>query len=613
MFVPNHLHTKYSLMDSDIRADKLAKKCVEYEYPACTITDHGNIAGVVEFSNALLKEGIKPINGIELYVSSLDATIKSDLNKKLLHMVCLAKNKQGFYDLCKIVSRSNDDDVFYYKPRLDLNKLGELKTNNLLWFTGHPGSILFDAIMNEGKIHSDSIPNSVRMINRMIDLFGKENLFIEVQRVCYHNSEYSDILTEISQRTGVKTIACIDAHYVDKADVKNQRLLLASSLGTNLVRWKQDLAHSGMSSFFLQDHYHIPSYKELKAVHTEEELKNNLLINDMCESYSLKNKPSLPRFECPNGMTEELYLKDLCRQGWRNILQKRNVVDDKFKQNQYAERVLTELDVISEYDLSGYFLIVQDVIKWARDQTFLNTGRGSAAGSLVSYLLGITLVDPIPYNLLFTRFLNRGRFTKDHFEYPDIDMDFPGDFREKAIDYVKEKYGKNRVGKVATFGTLHGAGAIKEVLRMHQAVSPTEMDQITKYIPQEADVSDHMSSQEEKSIIRYTLRNMPSVLEEYCTIDDKDVLHGKLASYFQQSIEIEGAVKSQGVHAAGLIISANDLNESCPMVRSKDGEKMCGIEMDGLKDMGFIKFDFLSVNSYSKLNRVNELLRGSNV
>ena len=608
MFVPTHIHTDYSILDGHVKLDKLTERLLEYGYPACTITDHGSISGVVAFSEALRKKNIKPIIGCELYVTDGDATVKDKDDRKLQHMVCLAKNKQGFYDLCKIVSRSNDDDVYYYKPRLDINILGELATPNLIWLTGHPGSLLFQSI-NDAQTDDEAVRNGIFCINRLKNKLGND-IFIEIQRICYFDDRINNILVKVAKETNTKEIACIDAHYVDRSDAENQRLLLAASLSTTMVKWKKDLADSNMSSFFLRDYYHVPSYKELEQVHTTDELKNNLLLNDLCEDYSLKNQPSLPKFDCPNHQDESAYLKYLCQQGWYDILERRNVVNSIYDKNLYAERILNELEVISEYNLDGYFLIVQDFVKWARKQEFCAIGRGSCAGSLAAYLLGISLIDPIPNDLLFTRFLNKGRFTADNIEYPDIDVDFPGEFRESVLNYVKDKYGNNHVGKVATFGTLHGAGAIKEVLRMYDAASFTEMNEITRNIPQESDISDQMSDQKESSILRFTLNNMPNLLEEYCTIDKNGDLHGKYSQYFKQAIEIEGSVKSQGVHAAGVIIAPQNLNEVCPMIRSKDGEKMCGIEMNGLKTMGFIKFDFLSVNTYSKLNNVNRLLKG---
>lgn len=594
MYIPFHIHTNYS-WDGYLFIDKLVKKISDYNIPAAMITEHGNMSSCVEFSEDMLKKGHKPILGNELYVSMFPATEKTEANRHMLHMVCVAKNKQGFKDLCKITSKSNYEENFYYRPRLDLKQLGELATNNLLWFTGHLGSVLHHAI--DTALASDKVKVGELTLAKLSDLFGKENIRIEVQRICHKDSDYHNLLREISSKTGIKTVACIDAHYLDKEDKKNHNLLLCSALGTTLKKYRKKLEDNVLLSFFDNDYYHLPTPEEMD-IHPEDERKNLLELNDICESYSLKEQPSLPRFS----NNEKQELEDLCLVGWNDLVKKSIIHKDN--ESQYKDRMNYELQVIREFDLEGYFLIVQDFINWSRSQgAFPSIGRGSAGGSLISYLIGITQVDPIQHDLLFARFLNKGRLTKTNIEYPDIDVDLPVFIRDKVVQYIKEKYGPENVAQIATFSTLKGAGAFKEVLRMHEACSFTEMNKITKEIPNEASIADQLQEQNEKSILRFVLKNS-TILDDYVRLED-DKLVGDYAAYCEQAMEIEGVIKAQSVHAAGLIISPTALENRCPLARSKDG-MVVGIDMDSAKKIGMIKFDLLNLNSYDKLMEVNK-------
>jgi DNA polymerase-3 subunit alpha len=322
----------------------------------------------------------------------------------------------------------------------------------------------------------------------------------------------------------------------------------------------------------------------------------------------------LPKFECPDGLTEEEYLKKLCRIGWReNLINTGKVSSPEIKQK-YADRFNEELNVIKGANLFGYFLIVQDIISYVNKQGWLSgPGRGSAAGCLISYLIGITQIDPIEYDLLFARFYNAGRNTADHISLPDIDMDVPGKRRDEVIAYLKNKYGHEHVSQMITFGRLQGRSAIKEVLRVNEACSFTEMNAITKNVPNESEISDQLADMEDedRSIIRWALINRSQELQDFCSINEKGELEGQYAEYFKQAIEIEGTFKTQGKHAAGVVISAKPLQQVCPMSRQKDSdEKIAGLEMSDLEALGHIKFDILGITLLDKLMKIEELKNG---
>lgn len=320
--------------------------------------------------------------------------------------------------------------------------------------------------------------------------------------------------------------------------------------------------------------------------------------------------PQLPKFETPEGQSEEQYLTQIARKGWQEKCQ--GLITTEESRKTYGDRFRKEFEVIKTANLSGYFLIVQDIIQYARDQGWMvGPGRGSAAGCLISYLIGITEVDPIEYDLLFERFYNSGRNTEDYVSLPDIDIDIPGKKRDQIIDYIKNKYGHDKVSQMVTFGRLQGRSAIKEILRVNEACSFSVMNEITKYIPDEAAISDQLSQmdEEERSIIRWALENNNKELYDYCHINDSGNLEGDYSEYFEQAIKMEGTLKTQGKHAAGVVISAEPLAKVCPMVNSKSSEeKIAGLEMADLEALGHVKFDILAINLLDKLMYIEELI-----
>jgi DNA polymerase-3 subunit alpha len=322
----------------------------------------------------------------------------------------------------------------------------------------------------------------------------------------------------------------------------------------------------------------------------------------------------LPTFECPNNLSEEEYLKTLARIGWKKLLIDKGKVKEETAKQKYLDRFNAELKVIKEANLFGYFLIVQDIMKYVNDSNWMSgPGRGSAAGCLISYLIEITQIDPVEYDLLFERFYNAGRNSKDSISLPDIDMDVPTQRRDDVINYLRTKYGNEHVSQMITFGRLQGRSAIKEVLRINEACSFAEMNAITKSIPNEAEISDQLAEMEDedRSIIRWALINRSQDLQDFCHLDDDGNIVGEYAEYFKQAIAIEGTFKSQGKHAAGVVISAKPLHTVCPMVKQRNGlEKIAGLEMSDLEALGHVKFDILGIALLDKLMKIKELKHG---
>lgn len=415
----------------------------------------------------------------------------------------------------------------------------------------------------------------------------------------------------------LKTDCFYDIYYVEQSDAKLHRILLCSDMKTTLPKITKKIRNGESvenqvffeeEDFYLRDNTEICEFI-LSDVDTGEIFDE---IFKKCESYDILEKPKLPKFPTPKGESEEDYLTELCRDGWRKLLAGTKKSDSEEKKKIYGDRFKKEFEVIKQANLFGYFLIVADIIKYANSNGWMTgPGRGSAAGCLVSYLLGITHIDPIEFDLLFERFYNSGRNTEDHISLPDIDMDVPADKRDEIIAYLKDRYGQDNVCQMLTFGRLQGRSAIKEVLRANEACGFSEMNEITKHIPDEAAISDQLQEmdEDEKSIIKWALLNKADDLRDFCFIDGNGELDGTYAEYFRQAIEIEGTFKTQGKHAAGVVISANNLYKVCPMVSQRSGkEKIAGLEMSDLEALGHVKFDVLGLSLLQKLMFINNII-----
>jgi len=618
-YTPLHCHSMYSLLDGLSQPKTMAERCQEIGASSCALTDHGNIAGTVKFYTEMKKHGIKPILGCELYICNDDPSIQSKENKDLSHFVILAKNFEGWKSLIRITSESNRPDFYYHKPRLNLSTLAQFCNNNIIGFCGHAGSTIADKIMLGESLNPDWKEIGIQQIGLYREIFGRDNFFLEAQLMDSENSPIQKILTdamrELAKHTSTKIIATPDAHYCRKEDAIDQRVLLCNNLKTTFPEISRKITNDEevpLGCFFTSDNFHILSQEEIRSFHTEEEIENTNFVANLCEEYSILDKPQLPPFPCPNKLDDAEYLRELCRNGWREKIANDIPKEDHGK---YVDRIKYELDVLQGAGLSSYFLIVQDIVNYVRSNNWLpGPGRGSAAGCLVSYLIGITSIDPIKYNLLFDRFYNAGRNSKDHISMPDIDVDVPINKRENVIEYIKQCYGKDKVSQMITFNTIKGRGAIKDVLRVYGNISFDEMNKITKSIPDESKIADDLQEMKEEtgeaSIIRWALENQPDKLREWCFIDEKNELQGPLAKRFEQAIRLEGTKSNQSKHAAGIAISANPLNISCPMVYDSKNEQMiAGMEMQDLESLGIIKFDILGVAMLDKIMTIRDILR----
>lgn len=679
-YFPLHCHSHYSLLDGLSKPKDIAKRCIAENLPGSAITDHGSLAGAISFMSAMnvkrykcAKCGhvyqsktpekcaacgniepdiqptkLKPILGCEFYVCHEEPHLRS--NKFLTHLILLAKNKEGWSRLIEATSEANKPENVYYKPRLDMETLDRFLDGNTIGLSGHMGSDMSNVIFPDMKMataaHSEKMarnclnPNwdsaGIAVAQRFESMFGKGNFYLEIPLIDRKNMPalivLSDCLRHIGSHAGIPCAAAPDAHYARREDAVDQRVLLCNKLDITFREvTKQRVQNEDvpLGSFFKSDNYHIPSFADMKEVgHTDEELQTTLDIADMCEVYGITKHPAIPCFPTPNGESSNDYLKQKCKEGWMRRLPEieKHIANSDFTRQDYGDRFKKEFEVLSttklgKSTLSDYFLIVDDIVGYAKNQGWLvGAGRGSAAGTIVLYLLGVTHPNPIEFDLLFERFYNAGRNTPDWISLPDVDMDFEIKHRGDIIEYIRDRYGRDRVAQMLTFTRMQGRGALKDVLRAHQACGFDEMNRMTAFIPDEAEISDQLQAMKEAdkltggdgdaSIIQWALENNGDELKQWAYLDSKGALQGPLAAHFAQAIRIEGTKRSTSKHASGIVIAPEPLNEVCPMVYDKTtGETIAGMEMEDLEQIGMVKFDILSVASLDKIRGALQLLK----
>ena len=390
-WVPLHNHSQNSLLDGFSKPKDMVKRCKELGYEACALTDHGTISGCVAFYKECKEAGIKPILGCEFYFTE-NAKEKGVENKSMCHVVILSKNLRGWYELIQCVSESNKEENFYHKPRIDYEIMKKyLGNGNHVCITGHPGTAISESLFVSNSVFDAETPEHAQsflredwkesvksVIEKHKQIFGQD-LFLEIQLIdkdrLFAAQIIANCLREIGSELGIQLVATGDSHYVRKSDAIYQRILLCSALNKTLPDIERAISNREkvpLKCFFVSDNYHIPTPEEIESLHTEEEINNAQRIADLCEDYDILNKPSLPKFSCPNNISEIEYLKELCRIGWKNKL-----TPEQRKDSVYIDRIKEELAVIEEANLSGYFLIVQDIVNWVRQQGWLpGTGRG---------------------------------------------------------------------------------------------------------------------------------------------------------------------------------------------------------------------------------------------
>lgn len=565
-FTHLHVHTEYSLLDGSNKINEYVARVKELGMNSAAITDHGVMFGCIDFYRAAKAAGIKPILGCEVYVapgSRFDREI-GQAEDRYYHLVLLAENNHGYENLMKIVSKAFVDG-FYYKPRVDMDLLQEY----------HEGIIALSACL-AGEVAKNITRGMYEEAKsaalRYEKIFGKGNFFLELQdHGIPQQQRVNQQLLRMSQETGIALVATNDVHYTYDTDAEAHDILLCVQT-RKLLSDENRMRYEG-------GQYYVKSPEEMAELfpYIPEALENTQKIADRCEVEIEFGVTKLPKFDVPAPYTSWEYLNKLCYDGLKERY--RGDLTELEKRLEY------ELGVIKTMGYVDYFLIVWDFIRFARDHDIMvGPGRGSAAGSLVSYTLGITKLDPIKYNLLFERFLNPERVSM-----PDIDVDFCFERRQEVIDYVVEKYGKDRVVQIVTFGTMAARGVIRDVGRVMD-LPYTQCDAIAKMIPEELNIT-----------IDKALKMNPELKNLYTTDETVKKL-------IDMSRRLEGLPRHTSMHAAGVVISQKSVDEYVPLARASDGSIVTQFTMTTLEELGLLKMDFLGLRTLTVIQKAVKLI-----
>lgn len=565
-FTHLHVHTEYSLLDGSNKIKEYVDRVRELGMDSAAITDHGVMYGVIDFYRAARAAGINPILGCEVYVapgSRFDREAGSG-DDRYYHLVLLAENNQGYSNLMKIVSKGFVEG-FYYKPRVDLSLLEKY----------HEGIIALSACL-AGEVARfltrGMYEDAKKAALRYQDIFGKGNFFLELQdHGIPEQQNVNQQLLKMHRETGIDLVATNDVHYTLAEDAQPHDVLLCLQTGKKLADEDRMRYEGGQ--------YYVKSPEEMERLfpYAPEALENTHKIAQRCHVEIEFGVTKLPKFDVPEGYTSWEYLNELCFKGLEERYQP---VTEELK-----ERLNYELSTIRNMGYVDYFLIVWDFIKYARDHDIMvGPGRGSAAGSLVAYTLGITQLDPIRYDLLFERFLNPERVSM-----PDIDVDFCFERRQEVIDYVRRKYGDDCVVQIVTFGTLAARGVIRDVGRVMD-LPYAQVDTIAKMIPQELNIT-----------IDKALQMNPEFKKAY---EEQKEIHDLIDT----AKRLEGLPRHTSMHAAGVVISQKDVSEYVPLSRASDGSIVTQFTMTTLEELGLLKMDFLGLRTLTVIQNAVHLI-----
>lgn len=567
-FTHLHLHTEYSLLDGAIRLRDLPDRLAELGMQACAITDHGVLYGAIDFYNALIAKGIKPILGCEVYVAPRSHTAKEGgIDKEPSHLILLAENLDGWKNLMKLVSIGFIDG-FYYRPRIDHDLLRQHATGLIALSACLSGEI-------PGALLEQNPERAKALALEMDEIFGRGNFFLELQ----HNgipeqNLVNSALIALSQATGIPLVATNDCHYLRQDDARAHEVLLCMQTGKRMS--DPDRMRMQTDAFYLKS----PAEMAEAFAAVPEALANTERIADRCRVELDFKTIHLPSFAPPPGLTNTAYLEQLCQTG----LEARLRLAAAIPPAEYARRLAYELSVINQMGYTDYYLIVWDFIRFAREhQIMVGPGRGSGAGSLAAYCLGITNIDPLKYALIFERFLNA-----DRVNMPDFDIDFCYERRPEVIQYVTEKYGQDRVAQVITFGTLAARACIRDVARALD-VPYADTDRIAKLVPGMPGIT-----------LRKALEQNAALRQEY---ENNPVTH----EVIDLAMRFEGMPRHASTHAAGVVISSQPLTELAPLSRNEDAI-VVQYAKNNIELIGLLKFDFLGLRTLTVLRDTADMV-----
>ncbi|MFB3924939.1 MAG: DNA polymerase III subunit alpha [Syntrophales bacterium] len=570
-FVHLHVHTQYSLLDGAIRLDRLFEKVKAFSMPAVAITDHGNLFGAIEFYQQAYKFGVKPIIGCEFYVAPRSRLEKESygIGESSRHLVVLARNMQGFKNLIRLTTAAYLEG-FYYRPRVDKEILAKY-SEGLIGMSACLHGEIADHLLKGNREGARAASMEYR------DIFGEEHFYLEImENGLPEQKKVNAELIELGRELSIPVVATNDCHYLSRGDAEAHDVLLCIQTGKTV----EDTDRMKLGS----DQFYFRSSEEMKQLfsYCPDAIVNTVKIAEKCNLTLNFDQIFLPHFEIEGEKTLDEYLCDLAKKGWDAL--KKNLPEEK--KDLYEKRLRLELDIIRSMGFAGYFLIVADFVNYAKRMNIpVGPGRGSVAGSLVAYALGITNIDPIRYGLFFERFLN-----PDRKSMPDIDIDFCMEGRNEIIRYVTEKYGNDRVAQIITFGTMQARAVIRDVGRALN-MPYNEVDRIAKLVPMGPNMT-----------LETAVKLEPRLQEE-------EKRNEKVRKLLALSKSLEGLSRHSSTHAAGVVISDKPLVERVPLYKSQRDEIVTQFPMNDLQALGLIKFDFLGLKTLTVIRDTLRFVR----
>ena len=567
-FVHLHVHTQYSLLDGACLLEGLIRKVKDFKMPACAITDHGNMFGAIEFYDLAMKNGIKPIIGCEAYVAPTGRFEKSShgIHEASFHLILLAKNEQGYKNLMRLATIGFLEG-FYYRPRVDKEVLAKYNDGIIALSSCLQGEI-------PHYIKTGQVDQARRVADEYRHIFGKENFFLEIQDNLIDEQEKVNLeLIRMSNDMAIELVATNDVHYLLKEHAKAHEALLC-------IQTQTTLDDPNRLKFPTEEFYFKSKQDMARTFSTlaPKALSNTVAIAERCNLEIDFSTPHLPDYKAPEGKTKEGYLKELVHEGLKSRYPQ---MDETI-----AKRVEHELKVIESSGYISYFLIAWDFVRYAKERLIpVGPGRGSAAGSVVSYSLGITDIDPIKYDLLFERFLNPERVS-----LPDIDIDFCFERRGEVIDYVVNKYSKDNVAQIITFGTMLAKAVIRDTGRA-MGMPYSDVDKIAKLVPNDLNMT-----------LKAALEQEPELKNLYKT-------DPRIAELIDTSMVLEGLTRHASTHAAGVVISEKPLVNYSPLYKTQDDQITTGYPMTSLEKIGVMKMDFLGLRTLTVISETVKIIK----
>lgn len=566
-FIHLHLHTQYSLLDGACRIPEILNLANQYKMDSLAITDHGNMFGAVDFYLEAQKAGIKPIVGCEVYVAPNSRLDKSTvgIEEASYHLILLCRDETGYHNLMKLVSIGYLEG-FYYRPRIDKEILSQLCAGLIGLTACLKGEI--PVLLQERRFN-----DALKCADTFLNIFGKDNFYLELQENSIPEQKIvNEGLLKISKELNIPLVATNDVHYLTKDRAKSHEALLCIQTQTTL--------DDPNRMRFQTEEFYFKSPKEMKDAFkdTPEAITNTLEIAARCNLELDFSKVHLPKYEAPQGQTKEQFLKQLCDSG---LKERYSLITPLIN-----ERLEHEFKIIKDMGFVSYFLIVWDFIHYAKSQGIpVGPGRGSAAGSLVSYILGITDLDPLKYGLLFERFLNPERLG-----LPDIDIDFCYERRQEVIDYVTKKYGQENVAQIITFGTMQARAVVRDVGRV-MGMSYADVDRIAKMIPPDPNIT------------------LKDALESETELKNLYKNDSQVTRLIDIALSLEGLNRHASIHAAGVVIADKPLNNYMPLFKTADEQITSGFSMGILEKIGLLKVDFLGLRTLTVIDETLKLIR----